>query len=293
MATTECGAGYCAEVFEVPFDRVHHFARIRIGLPDGASARFLVDTGIGITIVSTGLARSCDFIKTGDSYTGHRMSGRAVEVPLVELPSLELRSASPAAASGGFAVVSGLAGIADLGATDGPEGFDGIIGLDLLGELILTIDPFRSVVGLGALPASAGAPQIDVPVRVRRDGPAVDLRTDLQLPDGTVTEVEIDTGSAATILDDRFMKSCAVDGTERGRRTDEGIDETGHDYVRRFVPIEGDISIATAPETVLRGPTVMFQDIALNGLIGTEFLDRYVQTYDIGRGVMALTTPVT
>lgn len=219
------------------------------------------------------------------------MSGQAVEVPLVELPSLELQTPSPAAGSGGFAVLSGRGGIADLGASDSPDGFDGILGLDLLGELILTVDPFRSVIGLGASPATHNRPRVEVPVRVNHDGPAVDLHTDLRLPDGTVIEVEIDTGSGTTILADRFMGACAVDGTETETRTDEGTDETGHEYIRRFIPINGSLALATSPEIELRSPTVMFQDIALNGLIGTEFLDRYVQTYDTTRGVMTLTPP--
>lgn len=209
----------------------------------------------------------------------------------MELPTLELRGADPTADTGGSAVVSGLGGIADLGPTDGPDGFDGIIGLDLLGELILTVDPFRSMIGLGGARGPGDEMRIEVPVRVNRDGPAVDLHTDLRLPDGTVIEVEVDTGSGTTILADRFMAACAVDGTEPETRTDAGTDETGHDFVRRFIPIDGAVSLAAAPETTLCGPTVMFQDIALGGLIGTEFLDRYVQTYDTKRAVMTLTTP--
>lgn len=278
-------------MIEIPCDRVGHFVRIPVGLPDGSSARFLVDTGIGITVVSTAFMRRLGLSPSGRSFTGHRMSGQAVEVPLVELPSLELRSLSPAAGSGGFAVVSGVAGVADLGATDGPGGFDGILGLDMLGELVLTVDPFRSLIGVGGPPAVSGQAKVEVPVRLHREGPAIDIRADLRLPDDTVIEVEVDTGSAATILADRWMGACAVEGSERSTRTEEGADETGHHYVRRFIPIEGAIAIAGAPQTELREPTVMFQEILLDGLVGTDFLDRYVQTYDTTRGVMTLMTP--
>ncbi|BCJ37289.1 hypothetical protein Athai_47920 [Actinocatenispora thailandica] len=267
---------------EIPFDRVEHLVRIPVRLPGGETARFLVDTGIGITVVSPTLVERCGLAATGHSYTGHRMSGQAVQIPLVELPHLDL---------GGRLLAAGTAGQADLGPADGANGFDGILGLDLLGELPLTIDPFRSTVALGAVSGPTTRHRIEVPVRPHRDGPAVDLLVELQLPDGTVTEVEIDTGSAETILDTRFMPACSVDGSETAARTVEGVDQTGHPFVRRFIPIDGAVALAAAPGTALPRPTVMFQDLALNGLIGTTFLDRYVQTYDTGRAILTLAPP--
>lgn len=276
---------------EVPYDLVGHLARIRVGLPDGSHARFLVDTGVGLSIVSPSLVQRHGLASTGRSHTGHRMSGQAVVVPLVDLPALDLRADGPSAGAGGFAVVSGLGGVADLGPADGANGFDGILGLDLLGDLGLTIDPFRSKIRLGLPDPASDTPQIDVPVRVRRDGPAVELRADLRLPDDSVIEVEVDTGSAATILAERFMAACGADGNESNARIDEGTDQTGHNYVRRFIPIEAALSLAAAPQTEFRRPTVMFQDIALDGLIGTDFLNRYVQTYDTTRCRMILAAP--
>ncbi|RNI23903.1 retropepsin-like aspartic protease [Flexivirga caeni] len=275
---------------ELPFERVEHFVRIRVHLPDGSTARFLVDTGIGITILSPSVVERCQLAMTGSDYTGHRMSGQAVSVPLVQLPSLELRSDSPSAGSGGFAVLSGTVGVADFGPSEGAHGFDGILGLDLLGPLRLTVDPFTSVIALARM-QHGGPDQIEIPVRLHEDGPAIDLRTNLRLPDGTVTEVEIDTGSAATILDERFMVSCEVTDAEPTSRVTEGVDETGHHYRRQFIPIPGSVSLAAAPATELRQPTVMFQQLALNGLIGTDFLDRYVQTYDTTRGILTLAMP--
>lgn len=245
------------------------------------SGRFLVDTGIGITIVHPTLADRAGLERTGEHQVGHRMSGQEVRVPLVRVPELQL---------GEHVVSDVLAGVADLGDTDGENGFEGIIGLDLLGDLPLTVDPFARVIRLGAAAPECATSTI-VPVRLHQDGLAVDLRVDLLLPDGQVIEVEVDTGSGSTILDTRFMAACRVDGQEEGAHTEEGADETGHTFVRRFVPIEGALALASAPGTRHERPTVMFQDIELNGLIGTDFLDRYVQTYDTRNGTITLTPP--
>lgn len=263
---------------DIPFERVGHFARIPVELSGGATGRFLVDTGVGITVVHPSLVDRIGLQATGEEQVGHRMSGQEVRAPLVRVPRLEI---------GDHVWADALAGAADLGDAEGENGFDGIIGLDLLGDLPLTVDPFACVIRLSA-PEVATA--TIVPVRLNRDGLAVDMRVELRLPDGQVIEVEVDTGSGSTILDSRFMTACGVDGHESDARTEEGTDQTGHRFVRRFVPIDGALALASG--TTHERPTVMFQDdLELDGLIGTDFLDRYVQTYDTRTSTIALISP--
>src|SRR3954452_2264040 len=99
----------------VSFDRVQHMIRVPVQLA-GDPYQFLVDTGIGITIVSSAVAGRPDVQPTGETFTGRRMSGQAVEVPLVRLPRLDV---------GGYTVDAHVAGVADLGDPDGPNGFAG------------------------------------------------------------------------------------------------------------------------------------------------------------------------
>lgn len=263
----------------ISFDRVGHFVRIPVSLPGGVTGRFLVDTGIGVTVVHPSFVDRVGLERTGEDHVGHRMSGQELRIPLVRVPQLNL---------GDHVLTNALAGVADLGETEGANGFDGILGLDLLGELPLTVDPFAHMIRLGVLGADTDAATL-VPVRLHRDGLSIDLRADLQLPNGQVIEVEVDTGSGSTILGRQFMSACGVDGHENDARTQEGTDETGHQFVRYFVPIEGVLMLATAPGTMHERPTVMFQEIELDGLIGTDFLDRYVQTYDTRNSTIVLT----
>lgn len=269
-------------VSEVTFDRFKHFTRVGVGLPRGVSARFLIDTGIGITVVSTSLKERYDLEETGETFRGRRMSGQEVEAALLNLPPLTLGTHS----------FDGHVGAAlDLSEEGEGQEFDGILGLDLLGQPPLTINPFDNTVVLGQLPPEIVESETGshvVAARVHRDGPSVDFRADLRLPDKTVVEVEVDTGSAVTILDTSLMPACSVQGTEDGARIMEGTDETGHAFVRTFIPLPGAVCLSQAPATALRQPTVMFQDLALNGLIGTEYLDRYIQTYNTRAGTITL-----
>lgn len=233
---------------EIPFDRVGHFIRVRAGLLGGVEGRFLIDTGIGITVVHPTLVDTAGLERTDEHQLGHRMSGQEIRIPLVRLARLEL---------GEHVVTDALAGVANLGDTESENGFDGIIGLDLLGHLPLTVDPFAHVIRLGA-PAPGPAAATVVPARLNRDGLAVDMRVDLRLPNGQVVEVEVDTGSGSTILDTRFMAACDVASDGATARTEEGTDETGHRFVRRFMPIAGALTLVSAPETTQLGPTVMF-----------------------------------
>lgn len=80
-------------IAEVLFDRVQHLIRVPVKLA-GDTYRFLVDTGIGVTVVSNAVAARSDVQPTGETFAAQRMSGQVVEVPLVRLPSVDLVSGS-------------------------------------------------------------------------------------------------------------------------------------------------------------------------------------------------------
>ncbi|MFC6715245.1 aspartyl protease family protein [Branchiibius cervicis] len=257
----------------IPFEELGHFRRIEADLGAGLRGRFIVDTGIGMSVISPSLAQRWGLAPSGKTYVGQRMSGQSIEVPLADLPGFSI---------GAEVIAPTEAGVFDLG-SDGDV--DGILGLDVLGALPLTIDPARKSLVLGD--ELRDAQDVVVPVRVHRDGPAVDMWVDLILPDGTLVEVEIDTGSAATILNDTMLAACGAAGTEPIRVL-EGVDETGHSYVRRFIELRESLHLAADPRAIQQAPTVMFQDIAIPGLIGTDFLDQWVQTYDTRDGTLRL-----
>jgi predicted aspartyl protease len=252
-------------VATVPFDRVQHLVRVPVTAGD-AVFRLLVDTGIGVTVLSSAVADRLGAVATGGTYTGRRMSGQAVEVPLVRLPRIAL---------GDYEVEGHVAGVADLG-----DQFDGILGPAFFEEHAVTTDP--DTMTLTVQPRRLFAPDGPVvPLDVRREAVSVDPFTRLVLPSGREIAVEVDTGSDSLILDTRFAADCDVDldAAEVTRRT--GTDETGYEWTRCWVTIPGSVHLAAAPETAQSAPRVQFQDIIHDGLVGAGYLTRYRTTFDV------------
>ena len=69
-----------------------HLISIPVTVGEGVSARFILDTGIGVDLISTRLAARLHTPGTGTSYTGQRMSGQKVTLPLSYLSNLKVGS---------------------------------------------------------------------------------------------------------------------------------------------------------------------------------------------------------
>jgi len=264
----------------VEFEEVAHFIRVPVHLGEQFVARFLIDSGIGVTVVAPSVADGMDAAHTGDMFSGRRMSGQEVTAPLIRLPEVQL---------GAFVAHDVLVAVAELGPTGGDEGFDGILGLDLFADAALSIDPWKRMITISEV-FDVDASATVVPVDVQMVGPSVCVFVDLVLPSDRVAKVEVDTGSSCLILDSRFMADCGVqpDGEVE---TITDTDETGYAYIRRFSQIGGRVQLADAPATIQDGPRVMFQDIVHDGLLGTEFLDRFVHTFDMPNSRLILEAP--
>lgn len=261
----------------IAMDRFEHFYRVPVGL-GAATERFLLDTGIGITVISTELAGRPGVEHTGATYAGRRMSGRLVEVPLARIAELRI---------GDLVMHDHVAGVLDIG---GGAEFAGILTPAIVDDRLLTIDPAQSIVTIGA-PGGALPVGSVVDLHERRDGPAVDWSVELVLPSGRTVRVEVDTGSGSLILDTAYLADVGLHIDDPSLEVSTGTDETGHEWTRRWARIEGSVHLADAPETAQTAPRVMFQDIVLDGLVGTAYLDRFVTTYDFAGRRLVLSPP--
>jgi hypothetical protein len=236
-----------------PFRSVAHLVLVPVRV-NGVDASFVLDSGIGLTLLSQRTADRAGVTTNGATFTGQRMSGQAVTTPLATLTSLSFDE---------LELRDHTAGVFDL---DGlPEEIDGFLSLAFFAETPFTVDYARAEVRLGSVEGTS----LDLDVEL--DGPAVTAFAPLTLPDGTTVRVEVDMGSDCLILDDAFAQG--------ELRAVEGTDETGHHYVRRFGELSGRISLAD--DVWQDDPKVMFQDIRYDGLIGDDFLRRYTVTFDI------------
>jgi hypothetical protein len=259
----------------VAFDRVAHLVRVPVRLGDD-ELQFLVDTGIGVTVVNQRLSSRPDVETLAESYAGRRMSGQLVETPLVRLPTLAL---------GDYAVDGHVAVSVDLG-----DGFDGILGPSYFADRIVTTDP-----GTGTFTVHDPGESVEgfeVPLDIRRDGWSADPFVELVLPSGRTVQVEVDTGSDCLILDIGFMTECGLEVGGPGVSAREGVDETGQPYVRHDATLTGAVHLKAAPETAQDAPRVIFQKIIHDGLVGSEYLYRYRFSFDLA-GEQLVLGPLT
>jgi hypothetical protein len=250
---------------------LEHLVKVPVLLA-GAEHQFLVDTGIGVTVVGSAIAARSDVQRLGESFAGRRMSGQLVEAPLVRLPRL---------AVGDYVVDGHVAVCADLG-----DAFDGILGPSCFGDRVVSTDVSAGTFTIHD--SGATVPGVEVPLEIHRNGPSHDPFAELVLPSGRKVLVEVDTGSDRLILDARLMVECGVATDDPAVTARTGVDETGHSYVRYDTTLGGAVHLAAAPETVQEAPRVMFQEIIHDGLVGTDFLYRYRFSFDLAGARMVL-----
>lgn len=254
-----------------------HFTRIVVGM-GGIPHRFLLDTGIGVNVVSTATAEHLGLKPVGQSFAGRRMSGQKVEAELVHLPPVSVADR---------VLTHQVAVVADLDESGGSPAFSGILGLTGFAEIPITVDPGRRTIEFGEI----GGAEFCVPLEIQRDGPSTTPFAHLTLPSGDVVDVEVDTGSGCLILDLSLLRRGAVSPAGELQVT-TGVDETGYHWQRRTGVLQGSVAFAAAPASRQHGPRVLFQEIIHEGLIGADYLDRFRYTVDVKRAQLLL-TPVT
>jgi hypothetical protein len=158
----------CPAPSSVPFQYLAHLLTVPVQVGD-VPMRFILDTGIGVNLISASAARTMGCAASGPDYTGRRMSGQEVTIPMGSLASVGV---------GDVRRDDVPAGIFDIGAAAGLDGIDGFLSLDFFRSTPVTVDYAASTLVLEdeaslARRAQAGAA---AGVDVERDGPATQVR---------------------------------------------------------------------------------------------------------------------
>ena len=263
-----------------PFEYLHHLVTVPVTVDGSVESRFVIDSGIGLTLLSASLADAIGCAPTGATFNGRRMSGQEVAVSLAAPTTL---------AFGGLERTDDRVGIFDTSGFPADfAGIGGFLSLAFFDETAFTVDYPNGVVELETpetLTERARNGRV-LDVRVERDGPSVTFHLPLTLPNGRSVDVEVDMGSGALILDERLAPELGIELDDPRVRRVDGTDETGHTYTRSFTTLAGSIHPTGAPELVQKDPEVMFQRIIYGGLVGDEFLRRFAVTFDVGGGRM-------
>ena len=121
---------------ETAFAYLHHLVTVPVRVA-GSDARFVLDTGIGLTLVTDAFARTIGCEPGAATFSGRRMSGQEVTVPLADAPEI---------AVGGFARREPAVGVLDMhGFPSALEGVDGFLSLAFFESVPFTVDYGRSL----------------------------------------------------------------------------------------------------------------------------------------------------
>ncbi|MBX3261223.1 MAG: aspartyl protease family protein [Labilithrix sp.] len=258
------------ETIPLRYDR--HLPSLAVRIDGELDARFAFDTGIGINLISKSLCKMLSCASAG-RYVGTRMSGQEITVPLARVRSLAVGHEEQRD------VVVGVLDLEDFVESSDVQGF---VSLDFFRRRAFTLDERRSELVLedAASLDRRVAGGVAVPIEVRSAGEAVTVFLPLEVG-GQPALAEVDTGSDALILDERFLASLGVDRS--AAKVVEGRDEAGHAFTRWFAEVNADVHPAGAPAIRQAGMRTMFQKIIHDGLVGRRFLEPWAVTFDLPR----------
>jgi hypothetical protein len=272
-------------VSATPFRYIHHLVTVPVVVGGTIDGRFVLDSGIGLTLFTESFCDAVGCEPDGSTFTGKRMSGQDVDVPLTSASSLSMGSATQQDVVVGVLDMSGF--------PEDLDGIDGFLSLAFFESTPFTVDYFRRVVVVESETSLAARVAAGhwVDVRVDHLDQAVVAFLPLTLPGGGPIVVEVDMGSDALILNQSLAPDVGVALDDPAVRRVEGRDETGQVYTRFFDRIQGTIHATDAPEIRQEGPEVMFQEIIYDGLVGDAFLRNFVVTFDVSNERMIFGLP--
>jgi hypothetical protein len=249
------------------------FLLVKVTINGSIEANFIIDTGIGITVISKSLCKKINCVVKGE-HTGKRMSGQSVRIPMSSVQSIALAGKT----ENGFPV-----GIFDVEALMPGSNIDGFLSLGFFKNFPHTVVYSKNVIRFETEESLKRVREKGVVVNVSPDqqGDSFGVFMPLVLPNKETIKAEVDTGSQSLILHERYMGGLGVKKTAPSVKRKEGKDETGHSYVRYYSSVKGPIHLVGAENMKMESPSVMFQKIIYDGLVGFYFLREFDVTYDL------------
>lgn len=263
------------------FDK--NFVVVKLILNGSVEGNFILDTGIGITLISKAMCQKINCVVKGE-HVGKRMSGQKVKLPMSTVDSIELNGKKES----NFPV-----GILDVEALMPGSKIDGFLSIGFFKNFAHTILYKKNQIRFETDESLAKLRQNGAVVRVKSDrqGDSFGILMPLALPDKEIINVVVDTGSQSLILNERYMARLGISPSDASVKRKEGKDETAHTYVRYFTSLTGPIHLPGAEQIKMENPSVIFQKIIYDGLVGFYFLREFDVTYDLKNSQMIFNKP--
>jgi len=250
---------------------------------NGEESKFVLDTGAGMEVISTSLARKFK-CKKNSSFTGSRMTGEKITLDLTEIAEIRL---------GQHIQTKVEVGITDIFDKLPPDfaKIEGALSLSFFKSQPFTIDYAAKQIILhepSELAALAKKGHLVKTRTERLENKTVGFFANITVNDAYRGEFEVDTGNTITILPLKAMEKAGVSKNTPGLKKVSGKNETGHDFTKYYSEVKK-ISLTDHPKQVDTSHKVAFTEIIYDGVIGNEFLKLWKVTFDVSGSQMVFT----
>lgn len=262
-----------------------HMLKIE-GIVSGVKTVLIFDTGIGINLISKELCLELGCSIDGTT-KGKRMTGQEVSVPMSTVESFEIAELKA------LNVKTGVLDFESFLPKDPEfENIGGYLSLNFFAEHPFTIDYtskkmiFETKEGL----AHRFSNGVVVPVVKKVENGALTLQVLVQTALEEPLRMQLDLGTDILTLNNAHEKEFEKWIVGKKVQSEVIEDETGFERKRKFVQLTGNISLLAEHSPQQLNPTVMFQDIIYDGVIGNDFFKERVVTYDLANSRIIIAT---
>ena len=249
---------------------------VPVELANGVKARFALDTGAGIDVVSKRLANELSLPEEG-TFTGKRMTGEEITVGLTKVPSLSFA---------GSEKTDYLVGVTDIFDKLPKElgSVDGALSMRFFADTQVKIDFPKSLVELGPKAIEGYV----VPLKkLRQKDLALGLLAPITIDGRYGGEFEVDTGTTTTIAPLRAMETLGLSKDDKSLRKVEGVNETGVPF-QRFYGKAKAVYASGQSETMVTDSPICFEEVIYDGVIGIDYLQNFSVIFDLRNSQMFL-----
>jgi len=124
---------------------------------------------------------------------------------------------------------------------------------------------------------------MSVPLKISDEDGSLTVSVEMERPVNETLLLQLDLGTDIMTLDNRFSKKIKLISDKADISTSTILDETGFLRERFFSKVDGIFSLGSTKEVNQTQPTVMFQNIIHDGIVGNDFFKDFVVTYDLSR----------
>lgn len=254
---------------------LEHMLYIPVTVGENEQTHFIFDTGIGVNLLSLEMCERLGLKVTGE-VRGKRMTGQEITIPMTHVSALKVGDFLKHDVSiAQWDVRKMLPNSAEF------QHIEGYLSLTYFVDTPFTIDyqQGKFVIEDAASLQQRAASGESFPLKLKNEGGALTIFVEVKLPNEQVTLLQLDLGTNIMTLDKRFAKALSLsDDSAASSNSSSIVDETGYTRERFFSKVDGSISLGAFQQA---GPTVMFQDIIHDGIIGNDFFKNFAVTYDL------------